>query len=233
MTFIVGFKCTDGIVLCADQLDTNGLRKRHRCKIEAMTMNSEWGVCWASSGFSDVIDKFSDQLKALLKQSSEFKQENIEQAAESALAYMNQNQPNNVIEILLGVWCAPFLDESTTRIAKAILYRGRSDVCSLAVENDYAMCGRDVTLAEFILRNLFKHRRTSVDEGIRLGIFVTAMMKEYAEGVDGPTDVVTHRLPENAWHSPLPEVISSIESTFSVHEFERVLVDWWDRKHEI
>jgi 20S proteasome alpha/beta subunit len=233
MTFVVGFKCSDGIVLCADRLDTNGVTKRHRCKIEAMSINSEWGVCWASSGFSDVIDKFSDKLKALLNQLSEFKQEDIEHAAESALAYISQNQPDNVIEILLGVWCAPLLGESTSRIAKSILYRGRSDVCSLAVENDYGMCGRDVTLAEFILRNLFRHRRTSVDEGIRLGIFATAMMKEYAEGVGGPTDVVTHRLRENDWHSPLPEVISSIESTFNVREFERALVDWWENKREI
>jgi hypothetical protein len=153
MTFVVGLRCSDGIVLCADQLESNGVTKRHRCKTAAMTMNAEWGVCWASSGYGDVSDKFTDKFKNSLTRLREYKLEDIEQAAEAALTLAHQDSPNYVLQIMVGVWCAPIVSGSTLQVAKTILYRGRSDLQCLAVESDYGICGADVTLAEFILRN--------------------------------------------------------------------------------
>ena len=139
----------------------------------------------------DIIDKFSATFKGALSPIEEFDQAGIERAAEATLAFINQEYPSYVIRVIVGVWTAPTIKQSKTEVAKALLYRGRSDVQCLAAESRYAIAGMDVTLAEFILRNMFRH--ISVEEGIRLGVFVTALMKQYAEGVGGPTDVLWHR----------------------------------------
>jgi hypothetical protein len=231
MTFVVGLQCKDGIILCADQMESDGVTKRYRSKISAMTMNDDWGVCWATAAFGDLCDKFSDKFKSSLKRLEEFKQEDIEHACEACLALMHQDNPNQLLQVMVGVWCAPILATSNMRVARTILYRGRSDLQCLAVETDYAICGDgDVTLAEFILRNTFRYRSISVDEGTRLGIFVTAMMKEYAGSVGGPTDVVTHRRAEKNWFGPLPEEIKAVESTFNIHEFESAMAEWFRKK---
>src|SRR5438874_10599744 len=96
MTFIAGFNCADGIVLCAEQLETDGVTKRYRCKIEGVIMDEEWAISWAGSGDGHVIDKFTDKLKrALLEVGPEFNQAEIELAVEAALTLINQDHPRN------------------------------------------------------------------------------------------------------------------------------------------
>jgi len=228
MTFVAGFKCSDGIVLCADQLESDGITKRYRPKIEGITVDYDWGVCWGVAGTGDVIDKFSAKFKGSLGHLTEFHQANIELAAEAALAMMNVEYPGHVVQVIVGAWSEPIVKPSKIEVAKILLYRGRSDVRCLAPESQYAICGADVTLAEFILRNTF--RNMSAKEGIRLGVFVTALMKEYAEGVGGPTDVLSYRRAETDWHGPSPEEVDAIELGLQIDAFERMAADWWRKR---
>jgi 20S proteasome alpha/beta subunit len=227
MTFVAGFKCTDGIVLCADRLESDGITKRHRPKIEGMEQDSQWGVAWGVSGTGDVVDKFTAIFKGALSPLKEFNQTDIERAAEATLALIHREYPGYLVQVIVGTWTAPVINQSKTEVAKTLLYRGRSDVQCLAAESRYAIAGMDVTLAEFILRNTFRHML--VEEGIRLSIFVTALMKEYAEGVGGPTDILWHRRGDTAWHDRAPEEVAAIESELQLDEFERTVMEWWRR----
>jgi len=77
------------------------------------------------------------------------------------------------------------------------LYRGSSAVCCASPERAYACAGMDVTLAQFMLRNIY-NRLISVSEATKLGVFVTALMKDYADGV------LSHapcKLPTRGWFS--------------------------------
>src|SRR5258708_28613747 len=65
MTFVIGFKCADGIVLCTDSLEADGLTKRSVNKIRLMgTM--DWGVGIAGAGAPGVIDKFGDEVSSAI-----------------------------------------------------------------------------------------------------------------------------------------------------------------------
>ena len=83
MTFIAGFNCRDGIVLCADQLETDGVTRRYRCKLEGIEMNNAWAVSWAGAGDAHLIDKFTDKLKQALTGLNEFDRAHIELATET------------------------------------------------------------------------------------------------------------------------------------------------------
>jgi len=147
MTFVAGFKCTDGIVLCADRLESDGMTKRHRPKIERIAEDSQRGIAWAVAGTGDVADKFTATFKGALRL-GEFNQADIEQAAEATLALIHREYPGYLLQVIVGLWSGP-IKQSKTEVAKALIYRGRSDVQCLGVESRYAIAGMDVTLAEF------------------------------------------------------------------------------------
>jgi len=47
MTIAIGFKSTDGIVLCADSLEQDGVTKRNVAKICSYQVGEEWGIAIA------------------------------------------------------------------------------------------------------------------------------------------------------------------------------------------
>jgi hypothetical protein len=53
MTIALGFNCPDGIVLCADSMDTDGYTKTKVDKIWCYETQDEWGIAVASAGESD------------------------------------------------------------------------------------------------------------------------------------------------------------------------------------
>jgi 20S proteasome alpha/beta subunit len=231
MTFIAGFNCRDGIVLCADQMDTDGTTKRYRHKIEGLVMNDQWSFSWACSGDSDIIDKFSDKLKYQLKHIEDFKREDIELATESVLTLIHQYHERQPIKIVAGLWSKGIITSSHVKVAERVLYRGRSDNQCLARESDYCLGGMDVTLAEFILRNTFKGGQITVDEAVRLGIFVTALMKEYADGVAGDTNVMAYRVAAPGWKDFTQSEIKEIENEISTQELAKEVTSFWS-KHQ-
>jgi hypothetical protein len=232
MTFVAGFKCSDGVVLCADRLESDGVTKRYRYKLEGIDQNGEWGVSWGCAGDGHVIDKFTEKFKASLMALRDFNLSDIQLSAEAVLVLVNTDYPGHTIQIAVGVWNRGVLTKSSIRVAKALLYRGNSQQACLAPEPEYTLCGMDVTLAECILRNTFKSGRTSVDEAIRLGITVTALMKNYAEGVGGPTDVIYHKRGTKYWEELSQEQITAIEASTNPDDLERAIGEWWKAKRE-
>jgi 20S proteasome alpha/beta subunit len=99
MTFVSGFKCRDGVVLCADRLESDGVTKRYRYKLEGIDQNSEWGVSWGSAGDGRVIEKFTEKFKAALMPLRQFDLANIQLSAEAALTLVNADYPAHPMRV--------------------------------------------------------------------------------------------------------------------------------------
>lgn len=67
MTFVLGMKCSDGLVLVSDTLESGGVAKRYRGKLYALNSEPLWGVAWGVAGNAHVADKFSDKVKTLIQ----------------------------------------------------------------------------------------------------------------------------------------------------------------------
>jgi 20S proteasome alpha/beta subunit len=230
ITFIAGFNCSDGIVLCADQLESDGVTKRYRCKLEGSTMNDEWSLAWGGAGDAHIIDKFTDKFKRSLIRLHDYNRADIELAAESALTLVHQDHPREPIQIVLALWSQGSITPKGPRVAERLLYRGRSDNQCIARETDYCIAGMDVTLASFILRNTFRSRRTTVDQAKRLAVWVTSLMKEYAEGVGGDTNVIACRTGHIGWEELREDEVDALEAELTPRTIGRMVSQYWDDK---
>jgi hypothetical protein len=229
LTFIVGLKCSEGLVICADRLESDGVTNRYRQKLECVNVGSEWGVCWAGSGSAYAVDKFSDQLKRSLGNDS-YNRAAIEEKAEVCLEFVRQSySANEQISIVLGPFGSPIEKQGTPPVIglpEFHLYRGSSDSSCLSPEKEYCCAGMDVTLAGFTLANTY-HRFMPVSHGKRLGIFVTSLMKKYADRVGGPTDVFFYLLGAQSWTPMIDREVSETERDFHPISLEESVSKWW------
>jgi 20S proteasome alpha/beta subunit len=59
MTIAVGFSHLNGMVLCADSLESDGVTKKRVNKIHTCDIGGEWGYALACAGEGDLADSFS------------------------------------------------------------------------------------------------------------------------------------------------------------------------------
>ncbi|MGA2162851.1 MAG: hypothetical protein ABSH36_00100, partial [Solirubrobacteraceae bacterium] len=88
VTFVVGMKCHDGLVLCADTLESDGVTKTYHTKLSQFLWNDgveDWGLCWGASGSSYTCDKFKDKMKQAFKK-QKYNRAAIEEMPEGAIA---------------------------------------------------------------------------------------------------------------------------------------------------
>lgn len=229
VTFILGLNCSDGIVLCADSLESDGMTRSYKNKLESVHISDEWGICWGGSGSSAVVDKFSDKLKFALGNGS-FNRHEIENKMDTCLELIHQDYPRDPISIVAGLFGRPQVTGPTKDIylghQERYLYRGYSQSACVSPVKDYSVAGMDVTLASFILGNTY-HVLMSVMEAKRLGIFVTALMKKYAEGVGGPILVIFHTQHDSHWFRMDPEKVAEVEGDYSVEDADAQMSAYW------
>jgi 20S proteasome alpha/beta subunit len=231
VTFIVGLKCSDGLVMCADTLESDGYTKKYRNKLVNRVIGSEWGVCWGGSGNAYVVDKFSDKLTQMIGNDS-YGRAALEIHAEACLEFIRTqySRPCDQIDIVLSLFGRPLQIEKglapVLGIPEFHLYKGSSESACFASQKEYCCAGMDVTLAEFVLANTYL-RSIKMAEATRLGIFTTAMMKKYADGVGGETTVYTHLRGSDQWSTLSDFELSVIESDVSVESAEINMSKFW------
>lgn len=242
MTFILGMKCVDGLVLAADSLESDGVTKRSRKKLEIIeNAGGSWSACWGGSGTADVIDKFTDKLKQTLKEHFENKpydRNRIELFIEQCLGFIRQQYPREDIEITLGLAGRNIRKAKGKKVElgelETHLYRGSSKTGCIALEKEYCCVGMDVTLAAFVLSNSY-FRFHRVSRGKRLAVFVTALMKEYADGVGKETRVfsITHETMQWEMESKNPVVqFENSVSTYIGSKEQEYFREWMDEENK-
>jgi 20S proteasome alpha/beta subunit len=220
MTFVVGFHCFDGLVLCADSEESDGLNKKYVDKLYGIKMSPEWELCFGGAGNAIGIDKFNFNLSAVLAEST-IDQITTELNVESVLKHMAGSYPDLGFDILLA--------QSEIEKGETFLYRTHGGESSLRpIEyGSFACIGMDTSLAEFFLLNTFD-AFTEVKEAMRLGIWVTAMSKIHTHGVSGPSMAFTYKKGDKeGWKRHFTHEISQIENTYPIMELQKILRGYW------
>jgi len=88
MTFIVGIKCPDGLVMCADSQESNGITKRNVLKLTKFSAHDKsWGMVFGCSGSSSAINNFTSKLGDAIDLNSRYERAKVEQAIEAGLSW--------------------------------------------------------------------------------------------------------------------------------------------------
>ena len=194
MTFILGMKCADGLVLCADTLETDGVTKSYRVKLASLLWddgNSEWGICWGASGHAFVCDKFKDKMRQTFKDQP-YNRAAIEDRIEVCLEFVRQSYTaQDGIAVVIGLFGRTSDKGVIPQQWERFLYRGSSASACISPVRDYCFAGMDVTLAQFFLSNTY-HILMPTEHGKRLGVFVTNLIKRHADGVGRNRLLVSH-----------------------------------------
>lgn len=226
MTFIVGLKCQNGIVIGADSLESDGMTNRDRRKIEFIN-TPRWGLCWAAaSTYADAIDKFSADVKQSCSQVSDYDPHQIADYIESGLLTI-QAKHQVRIDVVVGLFGL------NANGIEFNLYRASSDPAipgppCLGPEKEYYCVGMNDSLAQFILKQTYEHF-IRVSEGLRLATFSISVMASYAHGVREPINVWSVTKDKQQWEPLLDREISAIRQELPVSGFERLLANYWNQ----
>jgi hypothetical protein len=233
MTFIVGMRCKDGIVVASEQLESDGVTKRYRQKIHMKVIEDRWGVLWGGSGPSYVVDKFSDKFRELLLGSDKFDRAKVELQTEMCLQFIRKQytRPSDQIDVLLAIFGSPI--ETIKRkpivgLPEFHLYKGSSESACIAEQNDYCCAGMDCTLAIFAL-DVFTNPFRCVAEACQVAVTVTGLMKKYADGCGGKTDCFYYQFGKPLWNPLLDAEIQKIESDFTIEDIEKEMTRFWSQ----
>lgn len=240
MTFIVGMHCRDGMVMCADSLEGDGITKQYVHKLQCASMSHEggtskewpkpheadWGFCLGGAGSSIGIDKFRDKWDQLIMPMAKFDLEKIELTTEASLRYMKDNYPDIGFDIMLAL-SGGSPSRFTTR-----LYRTYEGIpCLRPIEHgEFACLGMDTSLARFLLDALFDPGMPT-DEAVGLGILITSLMKNHADGVGGPTTMFSYVRKGNDWRGYNEDNIEYWESRFPAKDVYKLLRKFWVAKN--
>lgn len=220
MTFVIGFRCCDGVVLCADSLEGDRYTKRYVNKIESYTVGDEWGAAIACSGGGDVIRKFWDKLKGVLG-NEKYDRDKLESKIEKTVEILNKRYGHD-IEVLIALWAKTEFE--------AQLYRTYVGRHCLSPQTEYACVGMDTTLANFIASTVYNPLML-VDEAAKLAVWITALQREHADGVDGPINLSVYRKGEPCWRHAPSEFVAELEAEMPIGDAQWVIWNHWRKAH--
>jgi 20S proteasome alpha/beta subunit len=228
VTFIVGLSCSNGVVLCSDSLEADGYNKKIVKKIFKYEVEGSWGLAFGCSGTGAACTNFTDRLLELLDDKEAYDRRGTEKLIEATMSYMRGQYPNETLDVVIGLWS---LSPAETRI-----YRAQTNTQCLSVESDYVCVGLDVSLARFLLDSIFVGAsNANVKDGSYIAAFVTSVMKDKADGVGGPTQILHYRVGMPKWCDLSPSINKIeeggfIEGKFTIAHFEKAIRQFcWSR----
>ena len=216
MTFVVGLNCCDGIVLCTDSLEDDGITKKPVDKIRMMG-NTQWGVAIAGAGAGPTIDKFCDEVRTRLP-ADPFNLHKIVNKIEQQLdrfksKYVKTNADN--FEVVVGIYNRPH---------EHWLYYSAGNVLSRSINDCHTGMGNE--LWRLVADTLY-HRRNSVADNVRLAVFATRLACKYSSGVADPIQVVSHTSSDLLWRGYSQADILAVEKDLKPTGFKEAVQKYW------
>lgn len=222
MTYVLGMRCGDGLVLCADSMEGDSIGKHYVQKLHVFRVENLWGLCWGCAGSGDVIRKFDSVVKTSLAKQEAYNKGQIEELIEGCLKFVMESYPaENRIYVIAGLY-----GTSLDGVPEYQLYRGYSDSSCLAPENKFAVAGMNVTVSDFFLGSTY-NPLAHVDYCQRVGVVATGLMKRHAEGVDGMTSVFSYRVGSDGWKPMLDREIEAVEAQFPLSQLDEAVSRFW------
>ena len=228
MTFIVGFKCKNGLVLAADSLEGDGYSRKIVKKLEIFHKDN-WGICWGIAGPSRQADKFSDKFKESLDDTKTYDRGKIEATMELCLKLVEKRYPSETgIEAVAGI----FGPRRKTVDLEWLLVRGDSRSACVSLQESNCCTGSgDNSLANFILSNN-DMRAARTFQAQHMAVFVTALMCEYADRIGKPIKVWTFSTKQPRWMPMSYQEVKKCEKDFSVEAFELAFFRYWESSEQ-
>jgi 20S proteasome alpha/beta subunit len=213
----------DGMVLCTDSLETDGVTKRLVDKIwvyEVQDSGSmEWGIAIASAGEGDLADSFNDDLAEVLG-NSDFDEVLLMSKLRAAIRQVRTTYQEAEFGFIAAVYGNPKLYSKMFRVLDRSSHFGPV--------KRYQAIGVGGGIANFLLSQLYTPS-ICVDEAARLGAFILHQVRGQTEGCDGPTSIVSFGglgKPQQfrLWHQ---QEITAIEAEISRTKFREGLQKFW------
>lgn len=232
MTFIVGIMCHGGMVLCSDSHESDSYSKRDVKKLYHYdAFGKEWGAAWGCSGDSDVCSQFSERLFTVLgnEDSNKGKKEisdvpRLRELIESVAMQIRGEYEQAKLAVVVSIW------QELPSLAMGVFSMDVRLSNCLARTQPYACAGMDLSLSRFVLDNTC-NQAMAVGEGLGLAVFVTKLMKDTADGVGGPLQLLTYRLARSEWQEYEQHYLDSIEGKYSTSELASLVRDYWGQKN--
>lgn len=224
MTFVVGMECCDGLVICTDSLEDDGITKKRVDKISVAGPNTDWSLAISGSGPSATIEKFVASLRVKLP-NIPFDKATIENCIENELAEFNSKyvlSADDRFYVVIGL--ASKLGVHRQLYKGSCFGSGQGVVLTPILGECHTGMGHELWR---LLSDALYHRRNSVEDNIRLGIFATSLAIRYASGVDEPVQVLFCRFGKEYWTGYLPQDIQAIREQVSLRTLKECLQRFW------
>jgi hypothetical protein len=124
------------------------------------------------------------------------------------------------LQIVVGLWT-----HHKKYITRLCFLDVRQGNC-LSVEEHYACAGMDTSLGRFVLESMYDPS-CLITPAITMAVFVTHLMKETADGVGGPIQVVSCRLGKPGWGTYHRDDIDRLEEKYDTAEVRQMFVHYW------
>lgn len=218
MTIAIGLRCVNGIVLCTDSLESDGMTKRNVEKTWCPYVSKRWGIAIASAGEADLADSFTDGLGNLMP--TAYDENKILQVLRKAITETRNAYPDAQLALLIGLYY------QTSDRTRARIFRIMDRSVHLGPVRSYQSIGIGAHLSDFLLSQIYSPH-LFVEEAQRLGILCIARAKEHVDGCGGPTQIASWTIGETFWREMTDQKISEIESEFEPDGFRKALSEYW------
>jgi 20S proteasome alpha/beta subunit len=179
MTIVAGFRCADGIVLCADQqVSAVGSHKYFETKIVARDGFIE-SIAFAYSGLPSLAHEAREKMMKILKEVN-LSNDAVYEAADQVLTNMGRQYADVELQLLIGV---VVMSEEPALI--------KFDGKGLHMADNISFLGiGDSSLVRFLADTMSSSTMT-IKEAVDLGIYIVQKAEQYVDHCGGPIDVLT------------------------------------------
>jgi 20S proteasome alpha/beta subunit len=182
MTMVVGFQCTDGLVLCADQQITSGAGFKYHEKKLSIEEGPAWKIVFGYSGTPGLAQEVQEKVMRVVRQlAMPITGEVVKNAADGVLTDMNRlyDAFEQKLELLIG---------STAFLGQTELFK--FDGRGLHKVNNFSYLGiGECSLIRFLSDKLYSSQ-LDTQTGAALGAYLVKKAEQYIDGCGGPIDVV-------------------------------------------
>ena len=181
MTIVLGFRCTDGVIICADQQITSpGAFKYHQTKISIERFKS-FDAVFAYAGQPGLALEVHDKIVSALRTVAIDGPVStiVRETADSVLSNMGRLYTELELQMLIG---------TTTRGQKAGLVRFDGKSVHAGPYFNYLGVGES-SLIRFLAQKLYT-KTIDLQVGVNLGAYLIKKAEDYIDGCGGPIDVL-------------------------------------------
>jgi len=194
MTIAVGFRCVDGVVLCADTQMTNRVSGMKYNDEKIHTINNfgetNWTVAMVYSGDPNILKSFYEKVrKTLLPKRDDVTLDDAREAIQTALYEVHSSSADvnsEYIDVICGVSIGGQNPETAMFVGKRT---------TLYEEHGFAFAGiGDSSLTKFLLNILpIQGRGIDTKTALLFGVYIVGRAKEFIDGCGGQTQSLVIR----------------------------------------